>query len=212
MDTVHDLGGKQGFGPVRWQDDDDSRLFLEEWQGRTWAMCMMMFGQFRREQTGWTLDWHRHIVERTGPADYLRMNYFDKWVQHLMATLIDDDIADLDEFLKGHANRAAPPYVRQPLTASRKPDQPRFKLGDAVKTKRDIASMHTRLPGYARGRTGVVDRSVGPEILADASAEGDLRKEHLYTIKFNSLELWPERQARNYTIRLDLWDSYLEPA
>jgi transposase len=28
-------------------------------------------------------------------------------------------------------------------------------------------------------------------ILADASAEGDIRKEHLHTVKFDSSKLWP---------------------
>jgi nitrile hydratase len=211
MDTVHDLGGRQGFGPIRWQTDNDSQLFHEEWQARTWAICMMMFGQFRREQTGWTLDWHRHIIERTGPAEYLCMNYFDKWAQHMMATLIDEDIANLEEFLAGHAHRPSPPFVKRPATASREPDPPRFQVGDTVVTRRDITSMHTRLPGYARGRTGVIDREIGQEILADASAEGDIRKEQLYTVKFDSSELWPNQVGGQYAVRLDLWDSYLEP-
>ena len=73
MDTIHDLGGGEGFGPIHWQDDDDSQLFHEPWQARTWAMCMLMIDQFRNEQTGWTLDWHRHVIERIAPADYLSM-------------------------------------------------------------------------------------------------------------------------------------------
>ena len=211
MDTIHDLGGRQGFGPVEWQDDDDSHLFHAEWQARTWAMCMMMNGRFRQEQNGWTLDWLRHVIERTGPADYLRMNYFDKWAQQLMAILIDDGFVDLEEFVGGHAGRPAPPFMKRPPMASRDPDPPRFEVGDDVLTRRDITSMHTRLPEYARGRMGVIDRSIGPEIFADASAEGDIRKEQLYTVKLDSSELWPDQAGGRFAVRLDLWDSYLEP-
>ena len=47
MDTVHDIGGRQGFGPVRWQKDRDEKAFHEEWQGRGWALCMCMFAGWR---------------------------------------------------------------------------------------------------------------------------------------------------------------------
>jgi nitrile hydratase len=47
MDTVHDIGGRQGFGPVRWQHDHDEMAFHEEWQARAWAMCMCMFAVWR---------------------------------------------------------------------------------------------------------------------------------------------------------------------
>lgn len=212
MDTIHDLGGRQGFGPINWRDDDDNRSFHADWEARTWAMCMMLFGRFRQEETGWTIDWHRHVIERTGPAEYLRMNYFDKWVQNMMATMIDVGVADLEEFVESRSLRPSPPFETRPLTASRDPDPPRFKAGDSVLTKREIGSMHTRLPAYARGRNGTVIQSVGPEIFADASATGDIRKEPQYTVEFDSSELWPGQAGGQFAVHLDLWDSYLEPA
>ena len=210
MDTIHDLGGREGFGPVRWKDDDDDKLFHHHWQARTWAMCMIMFGTFRREQTGWTLDWSRHVLERLPPANYLAMNYFEKWAQHLMATLIDDGHADVEEFAGGHSHRERVQVPPQPLSASAEPGEPKFAVGDTVRTCRSIASMHTRLPGFVRGQHGVVDAWHGPDILADASATGDLRKEQLYTVKFESSTLWPEAGGRPFTVRVDLWESYLE--
>jgi nitrile hydratase len=56
MDTVHDIGGRQGFGPVRWQNDHDEEAFHEEWQARAWAMCMCMFAGWRGKPEVWTLD------------------------------------------------------------------------------------------------------------------------------------------------------------
>ena len=106
MDTIHDLGGREGFGPVRWQSDDDKTPFHEPWQARTWAICMMMMGRLQQDQTGWTLDWYRHVLERIAPADYLSMNYFDKWSQAMMATLVDDGVGEIEEFAEGHNEHA----------------------------------------------------------------------------------------------------------
>ena len=90
MDTVHDIGGRQGFGPVHWQHDHDEEAFHEEWQARAWAMCMCMFAVWRGNPEVWTLDWFRHVRERIDPIDYLTRNYYDQWVQSLAATLIDN--------------------------------------------------------------------------------------------------------------------------
>lgn len=212
MDTIHDLGGREGFGPIRWHDDDDSKLFHEPWQARTWAICMLMFRRFRHRQTGWTLDWQRHVLERIAPADYLSMNYFDKWAQGIMATLVDDGVAETQELVEGHSRSESPPSVPKPLTASAEPGAAKYPVGAPVMTKRSIASKHTRLPGYVRGRKGVVESHIGAEILADASAGGDLRKEHLYTVRFEAAELWPESKGQAVGVYLDLWESYLEPA
>lgn len=212
MDTIHDLGGREGFGPIRWHDDDDGKLFHEPWQARTWAICMMMFGRFQQDRTGWTLDWYRHVLERIAPGDYLAMNYFDKWAHAMMATLVDDGVAETQEFVEGHSHGKPPQRVPTPLAASAEPGAAKYAVGDPVVTKRSIASMHTRLPGYVRGRKGVIDTCIGAEILADASAVGDIRKEQLYTVRFEAAELWPEPDGQRVGVYLDLWESYLEPA
>src|SRR5215472_1010967 len=99
MDTVHDIGGRQGFGPVRWQNDHDEKAFHEEWQARAWAMCMCMFAGWRGKPEIWTLDWFRHVRERIEPIDYLTRNYYDQWVQSLAATLIDNGTIALEELV-----------------------------------------------------------------------------------------------------------------
>ena len=86
----------------------------------------------------------------------------------------------------------------------------RFEVGDSVKVKLAMRAMHTRLPGYARGRAGLIDAHHGMHILPDASARGERRKEHLYTVAFIASELWPEATDRKDKIYVDLWESYLE--
>lgn len=211
MDTIHDFGGRQGYGPIRWQDDDDAKPFHEPWQARVWALSMTMNGKFNQQQTGWTLDWCRHVIERIPPEQYLSLNYFDKWNQYMMATLIDDGSADLQEFVDGKSHRATGTPTRKEL-ATTEAGAPRFAIGSSVLTKRHVGSLHTRLPGYARGCNGIIDSIIGAAPLADAKAIGEIRNEPLYVVRFEASELWPEAAGARHAVYIDLWESYLDPA
>ncbi len=37
MDGIHDLGGKQGYGPI--EVDDDETPFHHDWEAREWGMA-----------------------------------------------------------------------------------------------------------------------------------------------------------------------------
>ena len=90
---------------------------------------------------------------------------------------------------------------------------PRFTPGDRVRARNIHPLGHTRLPRYARGRTGVIDRDHGVFVFADASGAG-LGKipQHVYSVRFAARELWgPEASARD-AIYIDLWDDHLDPA
>ena len=221
MDTVHDIGGRQGLGPVRWQNDHDEQAFHEEWQARAWAMCMCMFAGWRGNPEVWTLDWFRHVRERIDPIDYLTRNYYDQWVQSLAATLIDNGTIRLEELVpgsvphetsaiadKGSSTTVISATDRNEFTGG----EPAFSVGQRVRTKMSIAAFHTRLPAYVRGRIGVIEDYHGSQPLADASARGVIKLEPLYTIAFDAAELWPEAQARRERVFVDAWESYVEPA
>jgi len=221
MDTVHDIGGRQGFGPVRWQNDHDEETFHEEWQARAWAMCMCMFAAWRGNPEVWTLDWFRHVRERIDPIDYLTRNYYDQWVQSLAATLIDNGTIRLEGLLPGSATCETPAMAdvstqKSGRTAEKsltdRNDEPAFSVGQKVRTKMSIAAFHTRLPAYVRGRVGVIEDHHGSQPLADASARGVIKPEPLYTVAFEAADLWPEAQASQDRVFVDAWESYLEPA
>ena len=72
------------------------------------------------------------------------------------------------------------------------------------------ATGHTRLPAYVRGRVGVIHAHHGAHVLPDASARGEERPEHLYSVAFSADALWPEASGRAEKVFLDLWESYLE--
>jgi nitrile hydratase subunit beta len=225
MDGIHDLGGREGFGPVRWKPDEHGAAFHEAWQARTWAICMCMFARWRRENNGWTLDWWRHVLERIEPADYLAMNYFDKWAQSCIAVLVDEGTADINDFVSDVASSKSAGIVEPGKRANVRQAVPSavgsddadaskamFEVGDTVTGILSVSAMHTRLPAYARGRSGLVSTHHGMQILPDASARGEIRKEHLYTVAFKASDLWPEATDRKDKIYIDLWESYLEPA
>jgi nitrile hydratase subunit beta len=223
MDTVHDIGGRQGFGRVRWQNDHDDEAFHEEWEARAFAMCMCMFAGWRGNPEVWTLDWFRHVRERIDPIDYLMRNYYDQWVQSLAATLIDNGTIRLEELSAGsrtgETSAAAEESTKSGGTAEKSltdrdeftGGEPAFSVGQRVRTKMSITAFHTRLPAYVRGRIGVIEDYHGFQPLADASARGVIKLEPLYTIAFEVASLWPEAQARHERVFVDAWESYLEP-
>ena len=90
---------------------------------------------------------------------------------------------------------------------------PRFAVGQAVRAKKINPEGHTRLPRYARGVAGVVDRIHGAHVFPDSNAhfQGE-SPQHLYSVRFSARELWGEAAAAGDAVYIDLWESYLDPA
>lgn len=218
MDGIHDLGGRQGFGPV--EVDQAEEQFHEAWEARVVGMINTM-----SRAPDWNLDWFRHCRELIDPADYLQRPYFDQWLQTYGAMMVNSGLATVAELSSG---RAAPPAkgLRPPMTAddarrvrpgAQRFDAsieaaPRFAPGDPVRTVSHGIPTHTRLPGYARGRAARVERHHGAHVMPDDSALGNKLHEHLYTVSIDAGELWPEARGRREQVLLNLWERYLEPA
>jgi nitrile hydratase len=89
----------------------------------------------------------------------------------------------------------------------------RFAPGDRVRTRATPAAHHTRLPAYARGKEGRIERTHGVHVFADTHAQGlGEQPQWLYTVAFDGAELWGEPGASGSTVSVDAWESYLEPA
>lgn len=216
MDGIHDLGGKQGFGPV--EVDEKEEAFHQPWEGRMFAIARCM-----ARPADWSIDWFRHCRELIDPADYLTRSYYDQWCQAYSAMLVNSGAATVEEIAGGHAKakpteatRAPPPESfetsRAGYTRFDRPGaaEPAFRPGDAVRAKRHGIPGHTRLPAYVRGCRGEIVASHGPHIFPDAHAVGEDRAEPLYTVGFAASELWPEASGRRDRVFLDLWESYLD--
>jgi nitrile hydratase beta subunit len=218
MDGVHDLGGREGFGAIRTASDEHA--FHAEWEARAFGIKQSSAGG-----RGWSIDWFRHCRELIVPVDYLTRPYFDQWITTLAAQMIDEGYLTLDEVKAGasgftprpndppHTAEASRAAVAHPKSYAREvASPPRFALGHAVRGRVSGHSGHTRIPGYVRGRAGIVHACHGGHILPDASARGEKRAEHLYTVRFAASELWPEAASTQDRVFVDLWESYLEPA
>ena len=69
---------------------------------------------------------------------------------------------------------------------------------------------HTRLPAYARGRSGTIVECHRGWVYPDSNAHGRGEDpQYLYTVAFDGQELWgPDSEAGNL-IHLDLFEPYL---
>ena len=220
MDTLHDLGGKQGFGAV--DVNEPEAPWHHDWEGRMWAMA-----QSSRNTTV-TIDWWRHVVEQLPPQAYMTIPYFEKWCMTDLALGVDCGTFTIEDALNvvgksGERAKDAPlPEVMdkaQILEKNRTSVKtfeedvdfaPAFAIGVQVKTLCHSVPTHTRLPAYARGRVGEILAHRGAHPLPDKSAQGHEVPEHLYTVVFTAQELWgPDANPRD-TVTLDLWESYLE--
>jgi nitrile hydratase subunit beta len=90
---------------------------------------------------------------------------------------------------------------------------PRFKVGDRIRARNVNPAKHTRLPRYVRGKTGTVELDHGVFPLPDTMAHGGGETpQHVYSVRFSAGELWGPAAASKDTLRIDLWDDYIEPA
>lgn len=89
----------------------------------------------------------------------------------------------------------------------------RFQPGDRVRTGNDHPPHHTRLPRYARGKTGEIVMLHGTFLLPDSNALhlGE-KPQHCYAVRFTGPELWGAQGHPADRVILDLFDDYLEPA
>ena len=227
MNGVHDLGGMQGFGPV--EREREEPVFHAPWEAVVFAI--------RRSRSvirHFTIDEFRHTIERMDPAGYLGSTYYERWLDALVRVLAAKGVVTVEEVDARAAalaeevqTSAAPtratvaepaggegPVVFVPPSSARPATRAaRFAPGDRVVTRSFHPAGHTRLPRYARGKPGVIDRLHGTHVFPDANAHGRGEEpQPLYSVRFESNALWGESAEPNQRVFLDLWESYLEPA
>ena len=214
MSDHHDLGGKD-FGPIDVTADDPP--FHHEFEGIAWAISRSA------RAPDLTIDWWRHCREMIHEEDYLSRPYFDSWIQTDIATYIDGGFLTLEELLSGEASQVADTPTKTDkdavLALNKRANRdfsvvmdtaPKFQIGDQIKTKSDRGIGHTRLPNYARGKSGVIHSHHGGHLYPDAGALGEHVGEHLYTVAFDATELWGSDARAGDKVYLDLWEPYFE--
>ncbi len=218
MNGGHDLGGMMGFGPI--SPEPDEPIFHAEWERRAFAIDLATGAA-----GGWTIDYVRHTHERATPTAYLSMSYYERWVDSTERRLREHGLVTAEEVAAGRSlgppvptagklsaadvvpgMAAGQPYLRPTDT------KPAFAVGDRVRTRNIHPSGHTRLPRYARGRVGAVERVNGCMVFPDSNAHGRGEDPHWnYAVSFAGPELWGPNGDWAMSVSLDLWEPYLEP-
>jgi nitrile hydratase len=86
MNSIHDMGGMDGLGPLEIEANEP--VFHADWERRVFGMVMT---------TRCGTERFRHAIERMPPADYLRTSYFEHWLHGVETALIEIGTLNEDE-------------------------------------------------------------------------------------------------------------------
>lgn len=197
---MHDLGGRDGFGPVVAEADEP--VFHEPWEARAYGLAIMGMAS-----GAYNTPMFRHAIERMDPVHYLTSSYYEHWLTAVTTLFAEEGTVDVDG-----APRARPVSSRAAEVGTEpSAPLPRFSVGDRVRVRDRRPYGHTRCPGYVRNKVGVIEQieeaSAVPEI------EAHLRQrvlEPVYGVRFDGGELWGEASEPGTSVHIDLYERYLD--
>ena len=222
MNGIHAMGGMHGMGRVPQEPEATEPVFHEVWEGRVYAISRAI-GPWQK----WNSDTGRFYIEQIPPAEYLRMSYYEKWFTKLVTLLIKTGLVTREEVESGKrapGSKKETPALKpeavpsaalnRTILPSRDPGiRPKFKTGQRVRAINAHPLGHTRLPRYARGKVGEIDRDHGVYNFPDTNADGrGPNRQHVYAVRFAARDLWGREASPRDYVYLDLWDDYLERA
>jgi hypothetical protein len=93
----------------------------------------------------------------------------------------------------------------------------RFQRGELVRIRAQQTLSHSRVPAYASGRTGVIERVLPEFVIPEDDAWGRTwsggRREILYRVQLHQTDTWPDyRGSASDTHELEIFEHWLEPA
>ena len=214
MDGIHDMGGMHGFGAVNVDAVESSHSLLG-----TRAQVMAML----------SLDGVRPVLEEQDPAAYLQSHYHERWLtctedrQVDTGTVSDQQLERWREIFEHDATAMPPKTVAEqgvegliahltttPLLHDSVGGP--FSAGERVRVRRMAPIGHHRCPRYIRGVVGVIERELGSDVLPGRPQDSE--REDVFTVRFDSVDLWGERTSDGepaYDVFIDLYERYLEP-
>jgi nitrile hydratase len=231
----HHLGGLEGLGPVNFE----KRVFVEKWEERIFGIhtaMMALSAQLplpstpSKFHTVWTWADLRKGAESMNPFDYFKFRYYEKWLGGISGYFIANGYITEAELDAKAAEYLAAPSRSMPRGGAKQiddrvvqylveGDSPKrdaaanamFSEGDKVAVKDAPSIEHTRLPGFLRGHTGVIE-TVYPSAytyLCDTGPDGVGPAMPVYCVAFDPQEIWPGNTEPNFKIYADLYAAYL---
>ena len=176
-----------------------------------------------------SVDEFRWGVEQLTPEQYFEQSYYERWFSPIERALFargalgPGELAQRADALAadGAVPRHDEPewsdgfvgFVRTAGSFGRPADATaRFAPGDRIRVKDVEAPAHTRLPTYARGKVGMIERVHERNVVPDLRAVGLGEVwEHTYLVVFPAQEVFGDRSEPGQELTLDVWESYIEP-
>jgi nitrile hydratase len=152
----------------------------------------------------------------------LTSSYYEKWFLRNQQLLIERGLIDADEVAAGRALRPVKSMKRGRFTlADVERSRGAAPTGDwrqaHVPSRRPRAAKHihpttqTRVPRYARGHVGGVERLHGAHIFPDSVVAGKGEDpQWLYTVRFDAQELWGADADPTLKVSIEAFEPYLE--
>lgn len=223
MNSIHDLGGMHGMGPLPLEENEP--IWHADWERGAFGVniLLLMAGVYNADES-------RHAMEKIPALHWLASPYYEHWVDGVARILTEKGIATAEELRSGQSAAPLPDSLRDlasvPVDEIEKActtnhpvtgpvaTEPAFKQGDKVRAVNINPRTHTRLPRYIRGHVGTVVRYAGPLLYADARAHGsspDTAK-HSYCVRFEGHALWGPDAGPKDAVYIDLYETYIERA
>ena len=237
MKLAHYLGGLEGLDAV----DVEKRVFVEPWEKRIFGIhvAMMATSQHLEEaqkistnfKDEWTWAHLRTGAEALNPFDYFKYRYYEKWLGGISGFFIEkgyiteQELNERTEAYSKSMDNPLPDATNQEIDSQvihylRTGDNPyrdidrknQFEVGQKVRIKNPLVEDHTRLPGFLREKTGIIDFvykgnytyfvSTGPDGLGEPMPS--------YRVRFEPEEIWGKLTEPNTFIYADLFEVYLD--
>ncbi|MDR6495678.1 nitrile hydratase [Paraburkholderia terricola] len=179
----------------------------------------------------WTWASLRTGAEDMQPFEYFKYRYYEKWLGGISQFFVNqgyitaEELSEKTEHYRANTESALPEKPATALAAQidayllngdsgYRPlkGAARFVQGDTVRIADPDAVDHTRLPGYLRNKTGVVDL-IYPgafSYFVSTGVDGIGEPMPVYRIAFDAADIWGVGKSEaNTTIYADLYDAYV---
>ena len=169
--------------------------------------------------------------EAMHPFDYFRYRYYEKWLGSVTNFLIVEGYIseqELDNRTASYLKREGTPpqesrnealdqqvlaFLRSGDSARRDANlAPSFAAGQTVRVKEVRSVEHTRLPGYLRGRRGIVETVYDGCYAYSVSTGQDGLGEPMpvYLVRFDPRDIWGDLSEAKSLVYAGIYETYLE--
>jgi nitrile hydratase len=93
-------------------------------------------------------------------------------------------------------------------------NEPRFQVGQRVRIDDRTPPVHHRVPAYAKGRIGVIERVCGLHGEPEKFIRGDGEpRQRIYRVRIPQISLWTDYEGtEDDKLDIEIFEHWLEPA